>query len=143
MADNHDELDSSSDFLRNLMHGDAQLPDLLEDEPLLSAEHDLAEMLRDRCRRLLQPQSFVAGDLVMWKPGLRNKRYPRPGKPAVVVEVLANPVLDPKAKVWSIYYREPLDIVLGVIAESGPLRGDFIYWHFDSRRFQRWQPREK
>lgn len=142
MSHKKDDLHSSHEFLRNLFDRREDVPNLLEDEPWASPEHDLAEMLRDRCQRLLKRQAFSPGDLVTWKPGMSNARFPRQGKPAVVIEVLAEPVLDTRVKPGYTYFREPLDIVLGVIVESGPRRGDFLYWHFDSRRFQHWQPRE-
>ena len=49
------------------------------------------------------------------------------------------PLLDSEQESGSTYYREPLDLVLGVIWDKDPGRGDFVTFHFDSRRFQPWQ----
>ena len=73
-----------------------------------------------------------------WKPGLKHKRYPRYGQPAVVLEVLATPVLDPMTEAGATYFREPLDVVVGVLWDEGTVRGELIAFHFDSRRFQPW-----
>jgi hypothetical protein len=98
-----------------------------------------AGVLRERLRRLQQPYRFLVGDLVTWKPGLKNRRVPLNGQPAVVVAVLDEPLLDSEEESGSTYFRDPLDIVLGVIWDKDPGRGDFVTFHFDSRRFQPWQ----
>ena len=113
---------------------DAETPD--------SSDRDLALALRARVECLQQRHDFNPGDLVSWKPGLRNRRMPRYGRPAVVIEVLLDPVLDDAKDSGDAYFREPLDIVLGVFIEQGRHRGDFITWHFDSRRLQPWSPAE-
>ncbi len=76
-------------------------------------------------------QSFTPGQLVQWKPGLKNRRVPLYGQPVVVVEALAEPVLT-DADSGSQYYREPLDIALGIVDQGD----DFDVFHFDSRRFE-------
>ncbi|TVQ85703.1 MAG: hypothetical protein EA400_14890 [Chromatiaceae bacterium] len=63
---------------------------------------------------------------------------PLPGEPAVVVSVLESPVPDNEQESGSTYFREPLDLVLGVIWDKEPHRGDFVLFHFDSRRFLPW-----
>lgn len=123
------ELDAPADFGL-----DAESPD--------SSDRDLAIALRARATSLQRRQDFKPGDLVTWKPGLRNKRIPRHGRPAVVIEVLPDPVFDHERDAGDPYFRDPLDIVLGVFIEQGRHRGDFITWHFDSRRFQPWAPAE-
>lgn len=107
-----------------------------------SSDRDLGLALRARVECLHRRHEFRPGDLVTWKPGLANKRIPRVGRPAVVVEVLPDLVLDAGKDAGDPYFREPLDIVLGVFIEQGRHRGDFITWHFDSRRFQPWTPAE-
>lgn len=113
---------------------DAESPD--------SSDRDLALALRARAASLQRRQDFKPGDLVTWKPGLRNKQIPRHSRPAVVIEVLPDPVFDHERDAGDPYFRDPLDIVLGVFIEQGRHRGDFITWHFDSRRFQPWAPAE-
>ena len=72
---------------------------------------------------------FDVGDIVDWKPDLKNKRS---DGPFVVVEVLREPVVDRTKDGGSPYYREPLDIVLGHFDSDG----DFMMYHYDSRRLQ-------
>jgi len=99
-------------------------------DTLLADQDDLLELYR----RLSTPPSrpFAPGMLVRWKPGLSNKRYPAYGEAAVVVEVLTTPCIDPEVEAGLTYFREPLDLVLGVRVRSG----DFLLWHYDSRRLE-------
>ncbi len=113
---------------------------LLDDDPLDSPLATLAHALLARYQSLNDRHAFQPGDLVAWKPGLRNRRYPREGKPAVVLEVLAEPLFDSDTETGSAYFREPLDLVLGLFLDVGEHRGDFLSWHFDSRRFKAWEP---
>lgn len=47
-------------------------------------------------------------------------------------------LLDSDTETGSTYYREPLDLVLGLFLDEGEHRGDFLSWHFDGRRFEPW-----
>lgn len=82
--------------------------------------------------RLAVHHVFQPGDLVTWKPGLRNKLMPAKGQPGIVIEKLAEPVMDDAADADSPYYREPLDIAVGVVDADDDV---LVYW-FDSRRMQ-------
>ena len=73
-----------------------------------------------------------------WKPGLKNHRLPRYGHPAVVIEVLETPLFDDDKEAGSTYFREPRDLVLGLIWETDPGRGELLTFHYDRRRFQPW-----
>jgi hypothetical protein len=77
-------------------------------------------------------KSLQPGALVQWKPGMKNRQTPEYGMPVVVVDILTEPFLDTKFDSGSIYFREPLDIVLGFIDEDG----EFSAFHYDSRRFE-------
>lgn len=81
-----------------------------------------------------QQHELRAGQIVKWKPGLQNKRLPSYGDPAIVLEVLDDPVVDNSNTAGGPYFREKLDVVLGVIDPDG----DFLGFHFDSRRFEPW-----
>ena len=67
-----------------------------------------------------------------WKRDLKNRRRPAYDEPVIVIEVLRTPVFDERGESSSPYFREPLDVVLGLVDEDG----DFICYHFDSRRFE-------
>lgn len=77
---------------------------------------------------------FREGDIVEWKTGLKNKRYPDYGMPAIVVELLGEPLYDNTRDSGSSYFREPLDCVLGLFGDDG----DFVTFYFDSRRFRKY-----
>jgi hypothetical protein len=79
-----------------------------------------------------QTHTFQPRQLVKWKSGLKNKMLPKEGQPAIVLEVLEETLDQVERDPGSPYFREPLDIVLGVIDEDG----DFMTFHFDKRRFE-------
>ena len=137
MPRKHENL-SSRELLAQIGLGEEGRIDLLDDEPLEDLRGDLGAALRERYQALIRQHGFAPGDLVTWKPGLRNHRVPRYQQPAVVIEVLAEPLHDLEWEVGSTYFREPLDLVLGVIWEADPGRGELMTFHFDSRRFQPW-----
>lgn len=135
---------SSRELLERIGLGDEPAPNLLlGDDPLDSPLDDLAAALRDHCERFNARQAFAPGDLVTWKQGMRNRKLPAHGEPAVVLEVLATPVLADEQESGSTYFREPFDIVLGLFVDEGPCRGQLLAWHFDSRRFERWTSGEQ
>jgi len=80
-------------------------------------------------------KSLQPGMLAQWKPGMKNRQTPEYGMPMVVVSVLTDPFLDTKFDSGSIYFREPLDIILGFIDEDG----EFSALHYDSRRFETYE----
>ena len=79
-----------------------------------------------------QTHIFQPRQLVKWKPGLKNKKLPKEGQPAIVLEVLEETLDQVERDPGSPYFREPLDIVLGGMDEDG----DFMTFHFDKRRFE-------
>ena len=81
---------------------------------------------------LFQTHTFSKGQLVKWKNGLKNKHLPKENQPAIVLEVLEGTIDQLERDSGSPYFREPLDIVLGVTDEDG----DFMMFHFDQRRFE-------
>lgn len=135
--DEHEDLSAREWLARIGLNEDAPT-NLLDDEPLADPRDDLAALLRERYQALQQRHAFAPGDLVTWKPGLKNKHAPGYGQPAVVVEVLTRPLHDRDDEAGSPYFREPLDLVLGVLPDAGPAQGQLLLWHFDSRRFQPW-----
>ncbi len=76
--------------------------------------------------------SFKLGDIVKWKPYLKNRTIPDYEEPMIVLEILENPIFDKEEGPNSSYYNEPLDIILGIIDEED----EFISLHFDSRKIQ-------
>lgn len=138
----NDPLSSRNILDRIGISSDAQFDLLEEDDPLESPMESLARALSERYEAMQLCHTFKVGDIVTWKPGLSNRRYPKNGAPAVVMEVLETSVLDRERDSGSPYFREPLDVVLGVFAEDEGMPSMFLTWHFDSRRFQPWQAEE-
>ncbi len=126
----------SSRELLNRIGLSEDAPPLLGDEDFETFESDLAPVLRERYRQLQTGHTFAPGDLVVWKPGMANRKAPKPGQPAIVIEVLGQPVYDSEMNSGSTYFREPLDVVLGVIWEDERSRGEFLSFHFNSQRFE-------
>ena len=80
--------------------------------------------------KMNEKNTFKPGDVVDWKPGMRNKvTY----GPFVVVEVLDSPIFDGETSAGSPYFREPLDIILGTVVDDGER---FITHFYDSRRME-------
>ena len=133
---------SSKQLLEQI--GFSTLPDsslglMDEDEGM---DGDLPALLRERYHQLKEViHTLHPGMIVTWKPGLKNRRIPAYGKPGIVVSVLNTPVFDEEES-GSTYFREPLDIVIGVFLDSGEHRGDFLVFHTSSERYQPWNGEE-
>jgi len=72
---------------------------------------------------------FVPGQIVEWKPAMKHKRA---AGPFVVVATINPPVFDQDDNCGTPYFRELLDVILGSLDSDG----NFLTYHFDSRRFQ-------
>ena len=93
---------------------------------------DAAKQLKERYKSFRKTHDFKVGDLVTWKPGLRNRIRPQMGQPAIVTEVLESPTISDSNGPGHLSFREPLDLVLGILDRVG----DLLCFHYDSRRFQ-------
>ncbi|WP_157681827.1 hypothetical protein [Microbacterium pygmaeum] len=93
--------------------------------------HEYTASLVEQFHALSARESFRPGDLVVWKPRLKNRVHPAYDEPAVVVEVLETPVVNAEVDPSSTYFREPLDIVLGFLDDED----EILVYHYDSRRF--------
>ena len=111
----HDRPLSSRELLSRIGLSEDAPSELFDEGALDDLEGDLGGVLRERFALLNASHQFAPGDLVAWKPGLKNRRVPRYGEPAVVVSVLDAPVFDNELESGSTYFRDPLSLVLGVI----------------------------
>lgn len=103
-------------------------------KPKLTVEEHKT-LLEHLYARFQVEHEFVVGQYVRWKAGLRNRRWPDYDEPAIVLNVLPSPIYgtgDDDLNSGSPSFREPLDIVLGVIDQDHEL-GCF---YFDKRRFE-------
>jgi hypothetical protein len=77
--------------------------------PVERQQHKLKELVE----RLDQFHNFTKGQIVKWKPGLRNRKFPDYGEPAIVTAVLPGAICDPsEVAAGSPYFQEPLTFVL-------------------------------
>ena len=76
--------------------------------------------------------NFKAGDIVEWKPFMRNRNLPLYNQPAIVIEQLSNPLFDEKQSSGSHLFQEPLNLKLGIIIDNGY----FQVFHYDKQRFK-------
>jgi hypothetical protein len=117
-------------------------------------ETEIAELLKERLRNrkiedipahiaklqaaretFAKIYDFKPGDLVVWKPGLKNRAKPALKEPAIVVQVLVEPLKDNTKESGSPYFNEPLDLALGLLDEDD----DFTVFYYDRRRFEPYQ----
>ncbi|EDN68608.1 hypothetical protein BGP_2956 [Beggiatoa sp. PS] len=84
-------------------------------------------------KKLLESHEFKVGDLVKWKEGLKNKKRPYSDQPAIVIQLLEQPLIERQGEeAGSPYYREPLDIILGLFDDDD----EFLIFYYDKRRFE-------
>jgi hypothetical protein len=81
---------------------------------------------------LKKSEKFEVGDIVKWKEGLKNKKYPKEGQLCMVLKELEKPLVQDTKDSGSPYYMEPLDLVLALLDDDS----DFVIFHYDKRRFE-------
>ena len=133
---------SSNQFLEKI--GCNMLPDsslgFLDEEGL---DSDITPLLRERYHQLKVIKHALHPEMmVMWKPGLQNRKWPAYGKPSIVISVLETPVIDDEGEPGSTYFREPLDLVIGFFVDLGEHHGEFLTFHANSGRYQPWHGEE-
>lgn len=101
----------------------------LNKEPEYSSEYLLA--LKNSAAHLInQETKFKVGDIVEWKPKMRNKSTPY-GKPMIITQVF-NPPRISDSESGGAYFCEILDVAC---AETHP-DGNILEYPYDSRRLQ-------
>lgn len=123
-------------ILENVTNGD-----LIEEE-IVNREGEIQYMY-SRVKDLLDTPScrLKPGQIVKWKPGLRNRSFPIENAYSVVVEVLDEPLVTNDKKTGSAYFKERIDVQLAVMHPSDKERPldknpDITMYWFDSRRFE-------
>lgn len=107
----------------------------LAHEQANEAANNQAEQLLAMQRRMAMPppHGFQPGQIVRWKPGLKNRLLPEAGERAIVMEVLDPAVFDLSTDLHgSNLFREPLTLALGMHNANG----DFLVFHVDGRRLE-------
>lgn len=81
--------------------------------------------------------TFMKGDLVQWRRGLKNRNLPPEANLMVVYEVLKQELVADEAPITAVGAREPLDLRVCCLAKN-PQTGyvDFLEIYIDSRRVE-------
>jgi hypothetical protein len=105
----------------------------LADDPQAVTPTELRRRkLKELSDRLDQIHGFAKGQFVKWKAGLKNRRVPDYGEPAIVTAVLPGPIFDPNENsAASPYFQEPLTIIIGTYLDD-----DLLEFRVDGRRFE-------
>jgi hypothetical protein len=90
-----------------------------------------ARRILDLYRDMQKSHKFSPGDLVTWKQGLKNGRYPEKNYPAIVTRVYEEPIIRSDMDSGSNHFREHLDLV--IMVDTGDEVSEF---HVDSRRLR-------
>lgn len=104
----------------------------LADDPQAVTPTELRlRKLKELSDRLDRIHGFAKRQFVKWKPGLKNRRVPDYGEPAIVTAVLPSPIFDPSENsAASPYFQEPLTIIIGAYLDD-----DLLEFRVDGRRF--------
>jgi len=95
------------------------------------------EDLRKKHALYIRKDDLQVGDIVYWKPGLTNRRYPRPGTAGIVTRIFPVPIKDEsKSEAGSPYFNESLNVCVGIIDNDG----DFVEFTYDGQRLERIDP---
>ena len=103
-----------------------------ESELPKSYDENDVKQLQESYNSFLQDYDFKKGELVKWKKGLKNRKFPEENQPAIVIELLDEPIVNSESNSGTPYFREPLNIALGIIDRDG----DFLIYHYDKKRFE-------
>jgi hypothetical protein len=96
-------------------------------------DEEYVAKLKEKIDALLSPSpDFQRGDIVKWKKGLKNRRYPKEEQLCMVVEVLDTPKAGERDS-GSPYFGEPLDLVIALLDDE---KKDLLLFHYDKRRFE-------
>ena len=102
---------------------------------LVSKQPGYASNLTEAFAALNQHTDFEPGELVTWKPRMKNRKKPEYGTPMIVIEVLREAISSSSDNSGSPYFREPLDIICGFTDDEN----DLLLFHFDKRRLTHFQ----
>lgn len=80
----------------------------------------------------IAPRDFKPGDFVTQIEGLQIYTEPNVGNPAIVLEMMPEPILNPDGRFGSTTYRSVTDMIIGFTDDSHT----FNVLHVDSRRFE-------
>jgi hypothetical protein len=108
-------------------------PAKLSVEERVKLKENIAD-LRRKFELFTRRDNLEVGDIVSWKPGLTNRRYPRPGTAGIITRIFPVPARDEsKTETSSPYFGEELTACVGILDNDG----DFVEFAYDMQRLQR------
>ncbi len=104
----------SREFMEAMMNAAKACPALSgrDDDAPPATPEELAEL----GARYLVKHDFKPGDLVAWKPGLRDCKWPKEGSAGVVMEVILEHRREESD--GGNHYYEPIDVRVGVVVNE-------------------------
>jgi hypothetical protein len=108
---------------------------LLSSNPGGDSPAERVQQLSELANAMDKPHIFHKGQLVRWKPGLKNRAAPAYNEAVLVREIPAAPIFDTceaSSCAGSPYFGEPLTLVLALLGHDG----DFVELRYDGRRFE-------
>lgn len=88
------------------------------------------ERVKELLAAMAVKHDFKPGDLIQWKPGLKNRTFPEAGQSVVVTDVLAESIC-PNSNREDQFFRQPEDIAFATIVDS-----ELCIFYAESRRFE-------
>ncbi len=131
-----EQQNTSQDIIGKLVQS-LQTGDFVDEENEFGSEkesygEEYTTQLQTAFNNFLKKDAFQVGQLVKWKKNLKNRQLPYLSQPAIVVEILDEPVISNEEESGSPYFRENLDIILGMLVDDEK----FFTFYYDSKRFE-------
>ena len=123
---NDDKIKELEDQIQQLKNAVAQQDSKATDEEYVTKLKEKLDILLSPC------PDFERGDIVKWRKGLKNRKYPKEEQLCMVAEVLSEPKIGERDS-GSPYFGEPLDLVLALLDDE---KKDLLLFHYDKRRFE-------
>lgn len=122
-------LDEESNHLGNFLIASSP-----QDASAISAriQQEAVTRIADAGVAFLHTNKFARGSMVKWKPGMRVARLLAYGQPAVVLQVLNEPVVDESASAMDPSRSYRCDLLIGVETPNH----QFMTFYADSRRLE-------
>lgn len=98
----------------------------------ISTDPQIKIKLETAFEELNKNEKFKTGDIICYKKGFQNKKT---SGPFIVIKILKKPIFDDSENPSSIYFNEPLNIIVGFFISDNT----FVTTYLDSRRMTLFQ----
>lgn len=122
-----------NEFFNKLFEKDEEnIQDINPIKNNLISKEEALKQLSDSYLNYNETGDFKIGQYLKWKKGMKNRYKPEYGMPVVVIDLLKNPIVSEEEESYSPYFREKIDIVIGLIDDDD----EFVFIHCDKNRFE-------